>query len=238
MNQTSELKENRLFIRRIGRIENTLDDASFKRRFDHSNCDPTISGSLTLSVPVIPFDTFADTKGIIGQMVKAGYDPAQCLTPGFPLNHSQTESGQPYSPEDWDAAIKAFCRSHPDADLTDAAALPFNVDEGFSPTNLMVQIIQIDNQAAALDLYMECIDRFAKGEKDFADEIPESYLDQDSAFVSPDGQLFSREDAALDAGVSVEDIRLVSFRDLMTGAYQLPSISAEPEPEHQEGPSV
>ncbi|GBQ84953.1 hypothetical protein AA14337_2956 [Acetobacter malorum DSM 14337] len=226
MTNANQKKENRLFIRVIGKISDVASDSAYLKRFEGSSCDPDISQCLLLNVPVIPDDTFEDTKDIISNMVEIASPAGKANPePAGPLNLEGTGTKKPYSKEDWEAAISAFGRLHKDSELTDVQSAPFNEGEGYSPTNLVVQVIPVDNESAALDLYMECLDRFSRGERDFSEQIPESYLENDTAFLCPDGKLFSRAEAADEAGydTGVE----ISFRDLMSGEYELPAPAVE-----------
>lgn len=73
------------------------------------------------------------------------------------------EAGVPYPEREWDSAIKSFCRLHRDTERTDPGAAPFNDGRGYWPTHLVVQVIPVDVENAAFDLYMECLNRIARG---------------------------------------------------------------------------
>ncbi|AQT06684.1 hypothetical protein [Acetobacter persici] len=226
MINTAEKKENRLFIRVIGRISDVKDQNAIDRQFEGSSCDPDITQCMTMNVPVLAEDTYKDLKDTISTMAEVFCPPDQeFFHPNAPLNPAGSKSCKPYSKEDWASAISAFCRFQPDRDHPDPKASPYVIADGYCPTNLVVQVIPVDNESAALDLYMECLDRFSQGERDFAEQIPESYLENDTAFLCPDGTLFSRAEAAADAGYDTG--MEISFRDLMSGDYELPAPAAE-----------
>lgn len=215
---TSPTSEPRLFIRPVGRIDDVSNMESILAA--EKNGIPAITGELLLSVPVLPGDTLSDTKDII--MTMAEVRMPEGLMPRGALDPKMTETGQNYTKKDWEAALKLYCRSRADTEITDPSAARYDQDAERCPTNIIVQVIPIDNQSAALDLYMECLDRFEKGERDFSDLIPEGYLENDTAFRCVDGSLWSRVEAAVDSGMDVEGGENVSFRDLMNGTYDAP----------------
>ncbi|GBQ84949.1 hypothetical protein AA14337_2955 [Acetobacter malorum DSM 14337] len=218
----AEREAPRLFIRAIGRISDATDNAAFSKRFDGAFCNPDIAESLTMYVPVAPEDTYGATKGVIRKKVamllrdeRASSAPSARLALG--------EGGVPYSEKEWDAAIKSFSRLHRDTERTDPGAAPFNDGRGYWPTHLVVQVIPVDDENAAFDLYMECLNRIARGERGFAEQVPESYLGNDHTFVCPDGTVFSRD--APPANVE----GAVLLRDLITGDHELPETEVEVE---------
>ncbi|GBQ47898.1 hypothetical protein [Komagataeibacter europaeus] len=194
--------ENRIFIRPVRRIEDV-------RRADCPASNPLhIFGEVIMSVPVAPNDTVADVRQTIATMLEVH---------GAGLDASNSESQTPYTADDWQKAVAAFASDRADTDVFDPTALPYDdtPDQMRWPTNWLVQAIAIDDQAAALDLYMEVLGRAEAGESWRLDIAPASYLD-DECFRLPDGSLWSRQDAAEDSGRNTEDGRAITLREIMT----------------------
>lgn len=194
--------ENRIFIRPVLRIEDV-------RR--QSPANPLhIFGEIVLSVPVDAADTVANVRETIDAMIHVH---------GHELDAKNSDSQKPYSEDDWKKAIAAFASDRADGDVFDPQALPYDAspDQMRYPTNWLVQIIAIDDQAAALDLYMEVLGRAEQGERWRLDIAPASYL-ADECCRLKDGSLWSRPDAAEDNGMDTEGSQIVTFGDLMAPA--------------------
>lgn len=178
-----EEPENRLFARVVGRLEDC--------RIEPLHDPLHIFGAILMAVPVIPEDTVQDVRDTLTTMLGvhvAGLD--------YRLSESQT----PYTAEDCLKAASVFCQHRQADEIFDSSAQPYDEDAGMSPTCAIVQVIAIDDQCAALDLYYEALGRL-EGRETLEGFIPFSYR-ADTCVKASNGVLYSRmevlEDAAPD----------------------------------------
>lgn len=188
--------ENRLFARVVGRLADC--------RFEPLHDPLHIFGAILLSVPVIPEDTVQDVRDTLTTMLGVHLER---------LDYRLSESQTPYTAEDCQKAASAFCQHRQADEIFDSAAQPFDEDEGMSPTCAIVQVIAIDNQCAALDLYHEALGRL-EGRETLEGFIPFSYR-ADTCVQASNGVLYSRMEVLEgEAPEYVETAQTMLFGDL------------------------
>ena len=194
--------ENRLFLRTVCRIADVRDDAQTAQDLLSV---PHIFGAFVMHVPVLPDESLADVRATLKTMLQFH---------GERMDYTNSQTQQPYTVEDWGRAIDAWESYCPADTILDKDALPFSEENGCSPTQWVVQAIAIDDDSAALDLYMEGLSRLENRDFDLKGVMPASYM-QDTCIRMPDGILFSRWEAVADEGRDPEEGEQVTFAQLV-----------------------
>ncbi|OUI86824.1 hypothetical protein HK19_02000 [Acetobacter persici] len=194
------MSKEKVFIRSVKRIQDVRNEQEVN--YAHAVA-PHIFGDLILSVPVTATDTVSDLRKTLETMLTVRMDAGGL---GF-LGSLDISS------DDWHIAIDTFLSHRPALALVDSNAAPYDDELGLCPTNFLIQIVPVCDEGAALDLYMEVLGDAINGENWSPELAPESYL-SDTCFMSADGDIFSREEAAEDEGVSREGGKILTLKEV------------------------
>lgn len=178
------MTHNRLFIRSGFRFE-VMDEPV-------ELTVPDISNSIIVCVPVVETDTIGDVLNFLTTQGEIHNES---------LDYKQSDSQAPYTASDWRTAITEHFEGKDLRWIFEPTAAPYDEKEERCRTNAVFQVIPMDNQSSACDLYMEALDRIENGER--LDGLVPEYFRESACFRLADGSIFSCDAAAQDSGKDV-----------------------------------